>query len=348
MAFQAFYLGQFSSIDRQENNQTAEQADVLLGETIGGLGDPLVDNIVDVNPIDRGGYNDVLDQSSNSSSDRFEANIGQGPSTFRFDAAVAYEVTLTFTDGTTLTTTVVIFQATNGHTFMTPALSASQTDPAWSKPIAGVTIDSVVTDTAIGLSINRPDIEIPACFTPGTLIDTIKGRIPIEALDEGDLVWTLDNGYQLVRGVAVTEVPALGPCAPIRFAEGVLGNDEPLLVSPQHRMFLTGWQAELYFGEPEVLIPAVGLVNGTSITREPGGMVTYIHLLFDRHEIVRAGGALSESYFLSPAKFQDDRSAAEIRRLFPHLADRLLPVQSARPQVKRREAEALRDLLIAA
>ena len=339
--FEAFYLGRFGSLDVQENNLTAERAEMLVNESFGSSAEPFSQSVLTVTPDDNGGYANVLDQSSRTSADFFSADIGLGPTQFRFDSAVSYEATFVMADGSVVTTTVVVFQSTSGHTFMTPSLTEDPDDTIFTQPILSVTIDSVVTATATGLATDRPDIDIPACFTPGTLIDTIRGRVAIEALDEGDLVWTLDHGYQPLRAMAETRVSATGDFAPILFEAGAVGNDEALLVSPQHRMFMTGWQAELYFGEAEVLIPAVGLVNGDTIRRQEGGHVTYIHLLFDRHEIVRAGGALSESYFLSPVKFSDDRSAAEIRRLFPHLAGRLAPAESARPQVRRREAGVL-------
>ena len=182
----------------------------------------------------------------------------------------------------------------------------------------------------------------PPCFTPGTPIDTLRGRVPVEALDEGDMIWTLDHGFQPLRGLAQTEVPALGRYAPVRFAPGTVGNDDVLIVSPQHRMLVRGWRAELHFGEAEVLVPAIGLVDGDGVRQVFGGRVTYLHLLMDRHEILRAAGALTESYFLSPDKFAGDDAAEELRRLFPTLAAALKPVGSARPQLRRRETGALR------
>lgn len=192
----------------------------------------------------------------------------------------------------------------------------------------------------------------PICFTPGTLIDTALGRIPVEALRPGDEVLTLDHGLQRVRGISTEDFRAQGDFAPIRFEVGTIDNTEPLIVSPQHRIYLTGWLAELYFGEDSVLIPAVGLINDTTVRRMPGGRVTYVHLLFDQHEIVWGAGALSESFYVSEDRLVSGSphpTQAELRHLFPDLrfeAD--TAAQMARPQVKPRDAQVLRKLTQAA
>ncbi|MCO4848208.1 MAG: Hint domain-containing protein [Yoonia sp.] len=192
----------------------------------------------------------------------------------------------------------------------------------------------------------------PVCFVTGTLIDTAKGRIPVEALRVGDEVLTLDHGLQPVRAISCEKFRATGDYAPIRFEVGAIDNTEPLLVSPQHRIYLAGWLAELYFAEESILVPAIGLVNDTTIRRMPGGQVAYVHLLFDQHEIVWGAGALSESFFAEKTKFETDLAnptQAELFRLFPDLRiDQASEVTLARPQVRRRDAQVLRPLFRAA
>ncbi len=131
----------------------------------------------------------------------------------------------------------------------------------------------------------------PPCFTPGTLISTPIGERPIEDLKAGDLVTTLDNGPQPVLWIGQTTVAAEGRFAPVRFEAGVFGLNLPLLVSPQHRMLLDDWRASYLYGQSEVLIAAHCLINGENVKRVEGGKVTYIHLLFARHEIIIANGA---------------------------------------------------------
>ena len=60
-------------------------------------------------------------------------------------------------------------------------------------------------------------------------------------------------------------------------------------------MLVTGPRAELLFGEGEVLVAARHLVDGRRVRVDPCEAVTYVHLLFDEHEIVWSEGAPSES-----------------------------------------------------
>lgn len=183
----------------------------------------------------------------------------------------------------------------------------------------------------------------PTCFTPGTLIDTPTGRCLIEDLREGDLVTTMDAGPQPVRMIVDDSFRAAGHFAPIHFSKGAIGNDAPLTVSPQHRMLITSWQAELLFGQDEVLVAAKYLVNGDTIRRLVGGQVRYIHLLFDEHQIVFGQGVPSESYFPGHAlDASSDATRQELLLMFPSLADpRAAAWQAARPVLGSYEASLL-------
>ncbi len=183
----------------------------------------------------------------------------------------------------------------------------------------------------------------PPCFTPGTLIETPDGPRLIEDLKPGDLITTVDHGAQPLLWMGRTTVKAEGKKAPVHFKAGILGLDQSLTVSPQHRMLVADWRAPYLFGHSEVLIAAHCLVNGDTVTRVEGGEVEYIHLLFSRHEIVFANGAKSESYYPGHAISQSDQDTqAEVLRLFPELRTRnpVLP-ETARPVVRPREARAL-------
>lgn len=148
----------------------------------------------------------------------------------------------------------------------------------------------------------------PACFAAGTLIETSRGAVAIETIREGDLVLTADDGMQPVDWIGRSTVPAVGKFAPIRFARGVLGNLRDLLVSPQHRMLIDDWRAELYAGRDAVLIPAHRLVDGKDVCRDVGGMVTYIHLGFEGHALVKSEGIWSESHFASVASRREAKA----------------------------------------
>ncbi len=142
-----------------------------------------------------------------------------------------------------------------------------------------------------------PSPESLICFTPSTAIATNRGARPVQDLVPGDLIVTRDRGLQPLRWIGRREVLASGPLAPIRIRRGVLTDlERDLVVSPRHRLLFHGYRAELLFGESEVLVAAGDLVDGVDVTREPDGSVTYLHLLFDEHEIVYAEGAATESF----------------------------------------------------
>ena len=196
-----------------------------------------------------------------------------------------------------------------------------------------------------GTTLNFSQIENIICFGRGTVIKTIEGEKRIEDLKPGTKVLTYDRGYQPIRWIGSTKVAAIGKFAPIRFQTGVLGNDRPLFVSPQHRMMMDGWQAQLYTGETEVLVPAINLVNGQTITQAEGGEVEYFHMLFDQHELVFANGSVSESFHPGEQGWSAlcEATRAEILALFPELEASNFKSfgRAARYSVKRNEALCL-------
>lgn len=163
------------------------------------------------------------------------------------------------------------------------------------------------------------------CFVRGTLIRTPGGEVPVHKLREGDLVVTRDHGPQPIRWIGRRRVVATGKLAPIRFAPGAIGNRRALKLSPQHRVLVTGWQAELLAGMDSCLVPAFGFVNDQTVRRiENGREIEYWHILFDRHEIIFAEGAATESFHPGPVALSTLEAAQreEILGLFPELGDR--------------------------
>jgi hypothetical protein len=153
------------------------------------------------------------------------------------------------------------------------------------------------------------------CFTPGTLILTPAGEVPVEHLQVGDLVVTRDHGNQPIRYVARSEVT--GPDMPenrqpILIAQGSLGSDLPrrdLVVSGQHRMLLDWHEVREFHDTAEVLAPANGLEQMPGIRLKRGVRhVDYIHLLLDRHEVLFAEGAATESFYPGPTVLRDMKS----------------------------------------
>ena len=183
----------------------------------------------------------------------------------------------------------------------------------------------------------------PPCFAFGTAILAQDGPRLVQDLRPGDLISTRDHGLQALRWIGRQTVCGLGRFAPIHFLPGALGNDGDLLVSPQHRMLVSGWRAELLFGQAEVLIAAKHLVNGTSILPCYTPEVEYFHLLLGAHEIVFAEGIPTKSFFPGAACIASDRNTfLEVTSLFPNIHAAGTRWIMAAPTVKGAEAAAIR------
>ena len=157
------------------------------------------------------------------------------------------------------------------------------------------------------------------CFTSGTAIRTPQGDRLIDDLAVGDLVTTMDNGPQPIRWIgrtclqrqALLDNPNLRP---ILIPRGVLGVARSLLVSPQHGMLLGRdhlVRAKHLIDTPK---PRVRIAHGRK-------SVTYIHLMFDTHQIVFAEDAPSESFYPGPMaqRMLDPFALVELRTLFPEV-----------------------------
>ena len=298
----------------------------------GGSGDDTID--LGLND----GAADIVDLDDGSGSDiirNFTAPTDNGNGTYtgydQFDVSdltdaggnpiKAWDVTVTDTVGDGTGDAILTFP--NGESVTLVGVAPSQ-------------VDSYGELVAMGIP----------CFTRGARIATPDGEVAVEDLRAGDSVWTLDNGAQTIRWIGSKRVAAIGPLAPVLIPEGTLGNSRDIRVSPQHRMLISGWQAELFFGEAEVLVAAKHLVDGSVIRSVPGGEVEYFHILFDRHEIVLADGAPSESFHPGDQGLAGlgEATRAELLTLFPELemAGSAGYGPAARRSLKAHEAALLR------
>ncbi|THD84247.1 tandem-95 repeat protein [Aliigemmobacter aestuarii] len=191
------------------------------------------------------------------------------------------------------------------------------------------------------------------CFTPGTLIATPRGEVPVENLKPGDRVITRDNGIQEIRWTghkAMTwrDLTANPHLKPILIRQGSLGNGLPerdTMVSPNHRILVANDRTALYFDEHEVLVAAKHLVAGRGVQEVDSVGTTYIHFMFDRHEVVLSNGAWTESF--QPGDYtlkgMGNAQRNEIFELFPELQTRegLDGYAAARKTLKKHEARLL-------
>ena len=199
-------------------------------------------------------------------------------------------------------------------------------------------------DGIISNDINELTLASLICFAAGTLIETLEGPRAIETLREGDLVATLDAGPQPILWIGGSETEGFGAHAPVCIGRGVIGNLRDLWVSQNHRVVVRGAQAELLFGEPEVLVAAKHLVDGRRVRIVPRRKVTYWHFLLDAHQIVFAEACATESLYpgQESLKAVSDGERDEIVALFPELAERSTSLPMSRRTLRGYEAEALR------
>ena len=219
--------------------------------------------------------------------------------------------------------------------------------------IPGATTKTGYVTFPDGSRMDFENFEEIICFTPGTLIDTARGRIAVEDLVAGDAVLTRDHGYQPLawtgrRDLSAADLATCPAAAPIRIAAGALGKNLPerdLIVSPRHRMLITGARADLMFGEREVLVAAADLLALPGVERVMDGGVSYVHVMCDAHQIIRAEGSWTESFQPAAAVLNalDAATRAELLGLFPALATEagLKAFAAARPVLNGTEARSL-------
>ncbi len=220
-------------------------------------------------------------------------------------------------------------------------------------PVPGATSKTGYVVFKDGSRMDFESFEEIICFTPGTLIDTTRGRVAVEELQIGDRVLTRDNGYRELawtgrRDLSAAELAACPAVAPVRIAAGSLGRELPerdLVVSPRHRMLVTGARAELMFGEREVLVAAGDLLGLPGVSRVTEGPVSYVHVMCETHEIIRAEGSWTESFQPAEAVINslDAATRAELLGLFPELATPAgrAGFAAARPVLSGAEAKTL-------
>lgn len=217
--------------------------------------------------------------------------------------------------------------------------------------------DQTVSFTITGTDGARSDtdtviIEILICVARGTLIETPDGTRFVESLSPGDMITTWDGDARPVRWAGMRRVTAAElhehpELRPIRISAGALGHGRPerdLLVSPQHHVLVEGWAPELLFGEPEVLAPAAGLLDLPGVSREAAGQgIDYVHLLFDRHQIIFTEGAPTESFYPGPWSFAaiGRDNAADIVSRVPAARSPDAYGATARPRISSWEARTL-------
>ena len=344
----------------EESNLSVSGGVTLDGITQGD-GSHLVGETITLNSAD---WLEV-DISDDGSDTRFDDN----DMTQRLDGAQTIDG-VTYSSGTVIEAEYrIIVQDSVGNSYEILAVNVRNSSPAFGTvegiafvgppqawPPVGEPLTVLGATEGPGSSGQAPidvvDLVVP-CFTPGTLIDTPSGPVPVEHLAVGDLVKTLDHAPQPIRWIgkvvlSLGQLLADPSLRPVQLRKGALGHGRPardMALSPQHRLLVSGGTLPLLFGETEVLVAAKDLLDRDGFSQPiPDHGVTYIHFMFDRHEIVFADGLAAESFRPGPMTLPalPDASRDELLRLFPELAcpDASAPAP-ARLLLKRWEAALL-------
>lgn len=243
-------------------------------------------------------------------------------------------VTVRLADGSEQTITGITFGMADGTAYFTPTDGSILTDATL-----------VSTTFVLGQGgVSRDDLG-PVCFTLGTQMTGADGSaVLIDDLKVGDQVMTTTNGYETVktirwiarRTIDRDELKSNHKLFPVRITAGALGEGLPhrdLVVSRQHRMLVRSKVARRMFGQDEVLISAVRLCPLPGVYIDDAvESVTYVHLLFDDHEILIAEGCATESLFTGPAALHalEFEARQELFSIFPELKSRVHAPQPAR------------------
>ena len=240
----------------------------------------------------------------------FGTNAGTGSQTVTYTLQNGSQVTQNISTAADLQSTSAFTFTSGGNTYIV------SNGPLHESNSADVTVGNLtaliggISDT--GLVAGADDYV--ACYAAGTRITTPSGERAVEALAIGDSVTTASGLARSIRWIGTRSyggrfLKGKQHLLPILFRVGSLGENLPrrdLRVSSRHAMFLDG-----------VLVPAEELVNGSSIVRDnAASSVSYFHIELDRHDLIIAEGAISES-------FVDDNSrcmflnAADYDRLYP-------------------------------
>lgn len=201
--------------------------------------------------------------------------------------------------------------------------------------------------TAASWSLDSEPYPIPLgdlpCFTAGSRVETPSGPREVEKLRPGDLVLTAEGrAVPLIWTTSTIFDPALAPepeaVLPIRVPAGTLGAVADLWLSPLHRLACLDRKGR------EVLIPVRHLRGhgGIGGVEPRPGLVHYVHLILERHDLLLVEGVVCESFYPGPRALArlTGEERARLRRLLPELGTGRVaparPLLDRLPMVERR------------
>ena len=148
-----------------------------------------------------------------------------------------------------------------------------------------------------GAAGRKVNVTFAEGIAAGTLIATEQGWQPVELVQVGCDMLTFDNGAASVLTIDRHILwCGQGVCPksmwPLAVPAGVLGNRRAMLLLPDQNVMLESDLAEMLFGDPFALVPAVALQGYRGISRVcPHGAIEIISLRFAEDQLVYANGA---------------------------------------------------------
>ncbi len=158
------------------------------------------------------------------------------------------------------------------------------------------------------------------CFCEDTVIRTPRGDVLVQDLSVGDLVTTMDNGPQRIRWINRRsydhkQLAAMPHLHPVMIRRGVFGAERDLLVSQQHGL-LMGKNGDSFIRAKHLAASQKGIRIATGKRN-----VTYVHLMFENHQVIFAENVPSESFYPGPMalKAMKPHDRAAFARVMPSL-----------------------------
>lgn len=357
------YLGNFVDFDPNERNFGAENIQNFTGTVVNN------DTLEIVTITESDASNDgVINDNEWDRGDNISYTLDDGTATnnILIDTTFTANVRFTLSDDSTRDVQAVLIQTTNGDIFLGDLLNNGSADNLDFQRIEILNITGGGGSTPFSGLFVRSSVENSqvVCFTQGTEILTPDGPVRIENLRSGDLVLTGERGPQPIRWIGRRTIDrrqlAHNPkLCPVRISAGALGTGLPrrdLVVSRQHRMLVSSKISERMFGTKDVLVAAIKLVALPGIdVDDTVESVEYFHILLDRHEVVFANGAPSETLLTGPEalKSMPPKMRDEIFTIFPEVASfrhaanpaRMIPGDKRQKKLIARHAHNAKPLL---
>ena len=138
------------------------------------------------------------------------------------------------------------------------------------------------------------------CIVAGTRLITREGRLPVERLAKGDMVWTLENGFQPLLGAERHTVRFGGKTfarRPVILRKDALRPGAPLQdirLSPKTKLLADDWINEPDLNAPGTYVTGAQLIEQDRVERDLHcKSVTYFALKFAASQVVECDGLLA-------------------------------------------------------